>query len=157
MRYCYDMILETKVKNGRHGGASPVAPVLCGTLLSHVSERNGVVKSILTYASRNSAGAETWTHADLPPSNSSRVRWGTGLADKPELEKVWIRAVMDVCWGVEGRCGQFWEYSLSALTHGHPYVSLALAGETSIWPCFKTVLSWVVALTLNKILGLQNL
>lgn len=43
------------------------------------------------------------------------------------------------------------------LTHGHPYVDLALAGETSIWSCFKIVLLLVGALILNKILGLQTL
>ena len=63
MRYCYDMILEMKMKDARHGEPL-VWPLFCVVsfflwLLSHVRERNGVVKRILTHASRNSAGAET--------------------------------------------------------------------------------------------------
>ena len=43
------------------------------------------------------------------------------------------------------------------LAQGHPRVSPALAGEMSIWSCFKTVLLWVVALILHKIFGLRTL
>lgn len=57
------MILEMKMKDGRHGEPL-VWPLFCVVsfflwLLSHVREGNGVVKRILTHASKNSAGAET--------------------------------------------------------------------------------------------------
>ena len=79
MRYYCDMILEMKMKNGRRGEAF-MWPLFCVVLflllLSQVRERNGVVKRILTHDSRNSAGAEAWTHSDPLLSNSSRVRGG---------------------------------------------------------------------------------
>ena len=67
------------MKNGRRGEAF-MRPLFCVVLflllLSHVRERNGVVKRILTHAPRNSAGVEAWTHSDPLLSNSSRVRGG---------------------------------------------------------------------------------